>query len=867
MNQGTSQQAPSPDEAVDHRAILYGNPNFPASFFPAPAVEATPTPSVPLPSVASSPAEDAELQPPSWVGGRDADMQWGHTHYGDWLSASSSTRRPLLPSADVQRIGESQRVRSLSSYRGPPGISHPQHLAGWPSAFSSALETGQESFWGAASRKPFAGRLPGSLPVQDSALEPTEVSSHRVYGAPQWSTYSQGLEGAYYEASGRFGRGQGGAAHDDYVLAPDGEAREITKFAAASQEYPPPPLRSEEAERWGGEEGATADSPWLDRLSPLDLGKGPVSRRFLTDVWSLCVLVLCWVCLLWLVASSLSHASPQKLTAGVDWKGRVCGLDGGVAHLPLLYWPSKQPPKAPSREELDGSNLLPVSQEEQTRAALQPSGVCDSDSERLNFCSWYSPVPARLMLQRFCVFSDERGFIRDHGVLHSWLHWVGDLALVWPLAAPLVVISLIAAAELTFLLSSIHFFSRARAAWSTVHGTAASVASEAGLKTPFDASFTAIPLWISVSLGVLSAAAAVVLLLCVLSFRRQLSLCTTVIRSAAGVLREAPSKFLLLLPGFTALTFAVHAAIALFGILHVMAGSAKFSVPVQTPYGAFSPWQGLSLGTWGRVSVCIVVFVALWTSAFISGVCQLITAYFTACCYFTPNDADRREVLSAKANESVRIIMKNHLGSAALGGLLLSTVEVLRLCLCWARRISPQRNEPVFRTYGMPPSTSFVFVALLGQPLCAAAWTAAAIQKRNPVAFCVVWQVGRIVQVVGQLVVACAVTWTTYLILPIIPGTYGPDGQLSSLAAPLIFSFLVSYNVASSCMKCFGFVALTLLQSPLGGYTPSSGADETRSRSLISTGATNAERENERGGRIRKRRNSTYGDEKNLGIS
>lgn len=39
------------------------------------------------------------------------------------------------------------------------------------------------------------------------------------------------------------------------------------------------------------------------------------------------------------------------------------------------------------------------------------------------------------MLRRFCVFADANGVPRDHGVLHSWFHWVGDLALVWPLVS------------------------------------------------------------------------------------------------------------------------------------------------------------------------------------------------------------------------------------------------------------------------------------------------------------------------------------------------------------------------------------------------------------------------------------------------
>lgn len=62
----------------------------------------------------------------------------------------------------------------------------------------------------------------------------------------------------------------------------------------------------------------------------------------------------------WLVFSSLSGSSPARLTAGLDWMGRVCGLDQGVEHLPYLYWPSKVPPKGPTDTELDSCSLVPV---------------------------------------------------------------------------------------------------------------------------------------------------------------------------------------------------------------------------------------------------------------------------------------------------------------------------------------------------------------------------------------------------------------------------------------------------------------------------------------------------------------------------
>lgn len=526
--------------------------------------------------------------------------------------------------------------------------------------------------------------------------------------------------------------------------------------------------------------------------------------------------------------------------------GRVCGLDKGVEHLPYLYWPSKVPPKGPTDTELDSCSLVPVCTAECPSGFTQSRlpGLCDTDSESRGFCSWYSPRSAKLMLRRFCVFSDASGVPRDHGILHSWFHWVGDLALVWPLAflvplasfalaygffwvlrkaATSVIGLLVLSIELLLLACSYHFFVVARSTAFTAHAAAV----YAG---PYDApyrSFVFLPSWAAGALGATCALCAVGVLLLVLAWWKQLALCTTVLKSAAMVLHEAPPKFLALLPVFTATAFAVHTAFALLGVLHLMASGSVAPVSPPGICGYADPWHRLSLGAWGRLSVAFVVLMALWTSAFISGVCQLVISYFTACCYFTPHDADRREILNAKTGESARVVFRNHLGSAALGALLLSVVELVRICLSWIRRMNAQRNETVFRmvlrtvantlaavhgALSILTQTAFVYVALLGQPLFSAAWTAAAAQKRNPVAVAFVWQIGRLLQVAGQLVVASLVTWGTYLILPRIPGTYGPDGQLSSLTAPLLFSFLVSYNVASSCMKCFGFASLTLLQ-------------------------------------------------------
>lgn len=104
-----------------------------------------------------------------------------------------------------------------------------------------------------------------------------------------------------------------------------------------------------------------SEPPPFERLSPLDVSKGPLKRRHPTDVCCLFLFGGFWVVLSWLVLSSLSgSSSPVRLTAGIDWMGRACGLDKGVEHLPYLYWPSKAPPKAPVDTEMDSCNLIPV---------------------------------------------------------------------------------------------------------------------------------------------------------------------------------------------------------------------------------------------------------------------------------------------------------------------------------------------------------------------------------------------------------------------------------------------------------------------------------------------------------------------------
>ncbi|KAL8427211.1 hypothetical protein Efla_006492 [Eimeria flavescens] len=817
---GDSDDSSAAEGGVDFRAVLYGGGGAPLLGSKQPPVEGGPPWGPPSGALSASAGFSGDESDPS------NQMRWASTSYGDWLTASPSRsqQQALLAGGRVHRVGDVQTVRGPLAYRGPPGIS--QLGASATSAAAAADST--ESPAGGLFVGGRGGRSSRLFAAANDQLKPTQL------GRP--SSFSASPEDV--EA----------ANADVYFLAP-GSDKESTgsPYSSLGSRIRPSSSAVADGRGVGGprsagrrERGAVPlDPPPFERLSPLDVSKGPLRKRRPTDVFCLLLFGASWLLLAWLVGSSLFQASPLKLTAGIDWMGRTCGIDKGVENLPYLYWPSKKPPAIPVDHELDSCSLLPVCTKQCPDGFVEerPSGICDFESESRSLCSWYSSRPTRLMLRRFCVFFDANGISKDHGVLHSWFHWVGDLALVWPLAfmvplasfalaysfflvlrkaAGLAVYLLLSAIELLLISCSFHFFSVAR------NAAALSIEiRQIGI-------FSFLPPWAAVVVGVAFACMAVGFLFLILFFWKELSLSITVLKSAAFVLHEAPPKFLLLLPAFSAAAFAAHAGFGLLGVLQLFASSSVSPVLPLRSCGTADPWQRLSLSFSGRLSIAFVVFMAFWSSAFIGGVCQLIISYFTACSYFSPRDADRREVLNAKAAEAAKVILKFHLGSAALGGLLLSLLELASLCLSWIRRMQYRRNETLFRlvlrntanllaalhaTLSFFTQTAFVYVALIGQPLFKAAWTAAAAQRRNPVAVAFVWQFGRLLQLAGQLAVASLVTWGTYFFLQKIPQIVGPDGQLSSLTAPLLFSFLAAYNVASSCMKCFGFATLTLLQA------------------------------------------------------
>ncbi|CBZ51518.1 conserved hypothetical protein [Neospora caninum Liverpool] len=648
-------------------------------------------------------------------------------------------------------------------------------------------------------------------------------------------------------------------------------ASSLGRRTSSSPSTPARSYPSEDLSEWY----VSWEHPFLKR-SPLDVSRGPLPQRRCTDLFFLVLLLLAWFAVAAALALRLAPgASPvARLSAGIDWKGRTCGHDPGVEDFPLVYWPAKQQPETPINDELSACSIIPVCTKACPDAfsARREKGACSSDAESAGLCSWYSSGPAALLLRRYCLFVGADGKAKDHGLLSSWIRWVADIDIAWPLvvvaptaalllgylflwllqkAAHAVVAGLVLLLEILLLGAAYEFYCAYAASRSLSSYThpfdrsypveSAFVSQSTHAANPVSSSLSssvtksvlvAFPLTVGSGAGNL----ALVCLCCVAAlliaffsvfFRRELQVSTSVLTASAMLLQQAPRKFLLLLPLAAAAALASHGALVVAAVSHLLALGPIPMLPISACIPTLSPWVRLPLLSGSSIALLLsLLFVALWTGGFLNAVSRMVVAYYASAWYFMPRHMhDRRESLKAKAVEAAKVVFSYHLGSAALGGLILSSVQMLKLLFGWARYRAVRRNQSAFKRvvyrlsncvaclytpFKFVTPTAFIFVALLGQPLLQASWTAIATLTRNPVATAFVWQIGWLLQLVGQLSISICVAWCTYTLLPMFPSTYS---QLSSLGAPVVLSFILSLYVASVCVHVFGLAADTLLQA------------------------------------------------------
>lgn len=70
--------------------------------------------------------------------------------------------------------------------------------------------------------------------------------------------------------------------------------------------------------------------------APEDI-EGGANRRC-TDVLFMLALVMTWVAMTYLGADGIENGDPHLLVNGIDYNGRICGVDSGVKDKPKVWY-------------------------------------------------------------------------------------------------------------------------------------------------------------------------------------------------------------------------------------------------------------------------------------------------------------------------------------------------------------------------------------------------------------------------------------------------------------------------------------------------------------------------------------------------
>ncbi|CEL95355.1 unnamed protein product [Vitrella brassicaformis CCMP3155] len=567
----------------------------------------------------------------------------------------------------------------------------------------------------------------------------------------------------------------------------------------------------------------------------MDIAEGPLYRSGCTDIVVLILFVLAWGGLIAVASHAFTKGNPFRLTRGIDYNGRICGSDADVKDFPLVYWPAKNPIRLPSSKELGASQVLPVCTKScpHNFSLKREEGQCPPDAESKELCTWYGQMGTVEFIGRYC-FYDSRAEGKgggdtdtefSHELMSAWLIWFGDICKAWVLllASPfgalalgyvyLFLVQKLASAMVwaSFFLIEILLLGFG---WYEYHQaiTPAATPGYHAAKQQGDM-ILAILLWCGA--GILP-----IIICCI---RRRLVLAARILSAASNFLDDCPSVL-----GISLATFSVAFAFFVFMASTLVYQISTGDIPKLgwngSAEGRKDPYHRLHWTADIPWALVFEILMFAWTGGFITGISQIAVAHIVGSWYFAPLTTGGRRYVKGATLDGLFTTLKSHLGTAALGGLILAPLRVLRFLVRWYRHTDIQDRHNAFQRFFLRignglswvyegikymSKLAYIQVGLTGQGLIPSAWTAFTLMLRNPLKFALVGELGIVFEIIGQVAIVLANSFLALLALQHIP--YYRE-NLSSTEAPLIVVVILSWLVSTLLLHCWGLAADTILQ-------------------------------------------------------
>ncbi|KAI8824855.1 plasma-membrane choline transporter-domain-containing protein [Fimicolochytrium jonesii] len=323
-------------------------------------------------------------------------------------------------------------------------------------------------------------------------------------------------------------------------------------------------------------------------------------------------------------------------------------------------------------------------------------------------------------------------------------------------------------------------------------------------------------------LGCITGGIALILTLVILCLGRRIRLATKIVKEASAALRAMP--FIVFFPFLKYTVILIWMAVFVAVMALLATSGTEITTAVEGDVNDQLSKTGKKYENQPTLQYLQIYFTFgfLWVYNWIIAIGQTTIAGSIATWYWA---RDKKNLPSFPVIRALGRTFRYHLGSLALGSLLIAIVQLIRLVIFeMQRRLKGTGNKAaqyllcclqccfkcIEAILKMLTKNAYVEIAVYGYSFCTAARMAMQLIAANIVRMVVVHKVGTFLIFVGKL---CIVLITTLGGLGLLVHLEGKDQVFANYAVPLIFIIIFSYLTASAFLSTFSMAITTIFLS------------------------------------------------------
>ncbi|CAM9251312.1 unnamed protein product, partial [Choristocarpus tenellus] len=556
--------------------------------------------------------------------------------------------------------------------------------------------------------------------------------------------------------------------------------------------------------------------------APEDIENG--ANRRCTDVLFMLILVLEWIVMTALGAESISTGDPRLLVNGIDYNGRICGVDSDVAEKSKLYYirfdgTGVCVESCPTDTDwaylwacTDDTSSYTVNEGFNCTASISNTADCLSlaDLSAAGSSSFDGGGLGECMFQikstdfiNHCVFSDSdvlenfvnvgggdvtylSEFVSDIYTARAWILGFGfgfSLILCFIYVALLRMPGMVCLLVWGSILTSLVLF-------LAIGYASLSLASN----WTDDGEHTTLQIISCKALGYIAFAGSFLFACLVIFLRKQINLATCIVKESARAIGRMPTMVMMpFIQCVTIIAFLVPWVI--YSVYTASIAEISTNEVAGLSVRSFEYEQDIELRGW------FLLFVFFWTTQFIIAMGQIIISLTIVKYYFSRNDQD---VNNGTFWKSLKEGIYYHMGTAALGSLIIA-IMIRTVITYWQKKLSKSGNKLAEAIlcclssciWCLEKCMKFInknaYVAIFSTSFCTSAKNSFWLIARNLGRIGAVSVITQFVVFILKLVICLGTAGAIYLALEA-----NMSEELYSPIGPVIFAGIIAYAIAST---------------------------------------------------------------------